>query len=49
MSSIVAIGKQGGVDREALAQLWDACLYANAPKNELERLARGVVSWLRPN
>ncbi len=46
-SHIVAIGTVGGVDANALNTLFEACLYANAPKNELQRLARGVLSWLR--
>ncbi len=47
-SEVVAIGRAGSIDRDALNTLFDGCLYANAPKSEIERLARGVMSWLRP-
>ena len=47
-SQVVAIGTTGGVDRETLDALFEAALFENAPKSELERLARGVLSWLRP-
>ncbi len=48
-SEVVAIGRAGSIDRVALDGLFKGCLYANAPKSEVERLARGVMSWLRPN
>lgn len=46
-SHIVAIGKQGGVDKAALDALFTSTLHENAPKSGIERLARGVMSWLR--
>jgi len=46
-SQIVAISSSGGVDAADMQALFEACLYENAPKTEFERLARGVVSWLR--
>lgn len=46
-SHIVAIGKGGGVDNTELDALFTGTLYENAPKSGIERLARGVMSWLR--
>jgi G3E family GTPase len=46
-TQIVAIGTEGGVDPAELDQLFEACLYENAPKSELERFSRGIRSWLR--
>ncbi|MEM6529603.1 MAG: CobW family GTP-binding protein [Chloroflexota bacterium] len=46
-TEIVAIAAAGGVDADTLTALFEGCLYENAPKNELERLARGVMAWVR--
>lgn len=46
-SQFVMIASRDGLDHEALTALMDGCLQRNAPKNELERLAQGVLSWLR--
>lgn len=46
-SQIVVIGAQGTLDTDELQAVFDACLAANAPKSELERLTNTVFEWLR--
>lgn len=46
-SQIVAIGTAHSIDPDALNAQFEACLYENAPKTELERLSRQVLGWLR--
>jgi G3E family GTPase len=46
-SQFVVIGQAGVLDADDLQRRLDACLAANAPRSELERLAGGVIGWLR--
>lgn len=43
----VLIGSHGGVDQGLLQERFDGTLARNAPKSEVERLGRKVLSWLR--
>lgn len=46
-SVCVVIGAAGGVHRAELQARFDSALAAHAPKNELQRLTRGVIQWIR--
>ncbi len=46
-TTLVFIAERGGVDPDVLAPMLMGCTVANAPRSELERLGRRVVSWLR--
>ncbi|GAB4517964.1 MAG: GTP-binding protein [Anaerolineae bacterium] len=46
-TQIVVIGAHNALDTEALQALFDGCLAENAPRNEVERVTRTVMSWLR--
>lgn len=46
-SQFVVIGAAGSLDTNDLNQRLEACLAANAPKSELERITNTVLSWLR--
>lgn len=46
-SQFVLIAAHDSVDAEAMQALLDGTLVSNAPRGGLERLARGVASWLR--
>jgi hypothetical protein len=45
-SQIVVIGG-GALDAAALAARFEACLAANAPHGDLQRLTSNVIEWLR--
>lgn len=46
-SQFVVIGTAGSINAEDLNQRLEACLAANAPKSELERISNSVLAWLR--
>jgi G3E family GTPase len=46
-TQIVVIGAHGGVPVSQLQRGFEATLAKNAPPNELERIKRGVLVWLR--
>jgi G3E family GTPase len=47
-SQVVAIGAADQVPTDELNALFDGVLAENAPKSEVERITRRVVSWFRP-
>jgi G3E family GTPase len=46
-SQIVVIGAAGSIDGADMQARMEACLAANAPKSDVERLTEGVLGWLR--
>jgi len=46
-SVCVVIGAAGGVHPAELQARFDSALAVNAPKNDLQRLTRGVINWIR--
>lgn len=46
-SVCVVIGAAGGVHPADLQARFDSALASNAPKNDLQRLTRGVMNWIR--
>lgn len=47
-SQFVLIAAHGALDPDALQAQFEASLAKNAPRSELDRLARTVMRWLRP-
>ncbi len=46
-SVCVMIGAAGGVNPDDLQARFDSALAVNAPKNDFQRLTRGVLHWIR--